>query len=102
MSSRTRQSVRVAPLPPATAALPIGQGARSPGTRVHVLGSPQDPSVSGLGGECLGRKRVCRKVPKRSVWALADMVLKSLSLCSPVPSAGTSLPCCVVCHRSPG
>lgn len=65
-------------------------------------GQPTGPFSARPRGECLGCKRVCQKVPKRSVWALADMVLKSLSLCSPVPSAGTSLPCCVVCHRSPG
>lgn len=49
MSSQTRQSVQVAPLPPATAALPVGRGAQSPGARVDVPGSPRDASVPGRG-----------------------------------------------------
>lgn len=46
-SSQTRQSVQVAPLPRATAALLVGQGARSAGARVHAPGSPRDPTVPG-------------------------------------------------------
>lgn len=41
------------------------------------------------------------RVPEHSVWALADVVLKSLSLRSPVSSSGTSSPCCVVCTAHP-
>lgn len=61
MSSRTRQSVQVAPLPPATTALLVGQGAQSPGTRVHVLGSPRDPSVPGLGENALVASEFVRR-----------------------------------------
>lgn len=42
-------SSRTTPLSLATAALLGGQGARSSGARVHVLGSPRDPSVPGRG-----------------------------------------------------